>query len=159
ALPQSDLPRIQARQKTKGLTAALDFQGQGKSDGQSGGQSSGGKSGSQLSAPVDFINNAVNNVSGTIEMRSVFTNEDNALVPGQLVNVTVQLNDIPGALVVPHDAVNIGPDGNFVFAVDEGKAVTKPVAVLFDDGKSTAVSGDLQPGDEVVTEGQLRLTP
>jgi multidrug efflux system membrane fusion protein len=115
--------------------------------------------GPPLSAPVDFINNAVNNVSGTIELRSVFTNDDETLVPGQLVNVTVQLNDIPNALVVPHEAVNVGPDGDFVFVIEDGKADTKPVTVLFDDGKSTAITGGVAPGDKVVTEGQLRLTP
>ena len=144
ALPQSDLPRIQARQKSKGLTAMVNFQDQ---------------SGAPLSAPVDFISNAVNNVSGTIEMRSVFNNADDMLVPGQLVNVTVQLNDIPNALTVPDAAVNIGPDGNFVYVVKDGKAVTKPITVLFDDSKNTAITGDLEPGDQVVTEGQLRLTP
>ena len=144
ALPQSDLPRIQARQKSKGLTAIVNFQDQ---------------SGAPLSAPVDFISNAVNNVSGTIEMRSVFNNADDVLVPGQLVNVTVQLNDIPNALTVPDAAVNIGPDGNFVYVVKDGKAVTKPITVLFDDSKNTAITGDLEPGDQVVTEGQLRLTP
>jgi multidrug efflux system membrane fusion protein len=144
ALPQSDLPRIQARQKSKGLTAMVNFQDQ---------------SGAPLSAPVDFISNAVNNVSGTIEMRSVFNNADDVLVPGQLVNVTVQLNDIPNALTVPDAAVNIGPDGNFVYVVKDGKAVTKPITVLFDDSKNTAITGDLEPGDQVVTEGQLRLTP
>ena len=66
---------------------------------------------------MDFISNAVNNVSGTIELRSTFDNDDAALVPGQLVNVTVQLDDIPNALVVPREAVNIGPDGDYVFAV------------------------------------------
>ena len=96
---------------------------------------------------MDFISNAVNNASGTIELRSTFANDDDALVPGQLVNVTVQLNDIPDALVVPHEAVNIGPDGQYVFAVEDGKAVEKPVTVLFDDGENTAVEGDLTPGD------------
>ncbi len=144
ALPQTDLPRIQARQKSKGLTAIVGFQDQ---------------SGSPLSAPVDFISNAVNNVSGTIEMRTVFANTDDTLVPGQLVNVTVQLNDIPNALTVPDAAVNIGPDGNFVYVLNDGKAVTKPVSVLFDDGNNTAITGDLEPGDLVVTEGQLRLVP
>ena len=57
----------------------------------------------RLTAPVDFISNAVNNATGTIELRVHFANEDEALVPGQLVNVIVQLDDIPGAIVVPHD--------------------------------------------------------
>jgi multidrug efflux system membrane fusion protein len=145
ALPQGDLPRIQARQKTtQGLTATISLQDVG---------------GETYQAPVDFVSNAVANVSGTIELRSSFKNENAALVPGQLVNVTVQLNNIPEATVVPHQAVNVGPDGNYVYAVNDGKAEVKPVKVLFDDGGSTAIQGDLQPGDQVVTDGQLRLVP
>lgn len=144
-LPQTDLPRIQARQKTTmGLVATVNLQGQG---------------GQQFQAAVDFVSNAVNNVSGTIELRATFKNDDSALVPGQLVNVTVQLNDIPDATIVPHQAVNAGPDGQYVYAIKDNKAVVKPVAVLFDEGGSTAVTGDLAPGEQVVTDGQLRLVP
>jgi multidrug efflux system membrane fusion protein len=144
-LPQTDLPRIQARQKTpEGLVATVNLQGLG---------------GEKIQAPVDFISNAVNNVSGTIELRASFKNDDVALVPGQLVNVTVQLNDIPAAIVVPHQAVNVGPDGKYVFAISNNKAIVTPVTVLFDDGGATAVQGKLVPGEQVVTDGQLRLVP
>ena len=143
-LPQTDLPLIQARQKGKGLAATVVQQG---------------VRGKELSAPVDFTSNAVNNISGTIELRSTIANDDDALVPGQLVNVTVQLDDIPGALVVPREAVNIGPDGQYVFAVQDGKVVEKPVKVLFDDSQNMAVEGKLDPGEQVVTDGQLRLVP
>jgi multidrug efflux system membrane fusion protein len=143
-LPQDDLPLIQAREKSKGLTVKVAQQG---------------PRGAELEAPVNFTSNAVNNVSGTIELRSTFDNQDDTLVPGQLVNVTAQLDDIPGALVVPHDAVNVGPDGRYVFTVSQSKVVETPVKVLFDDGKDTAVTGDLEPGEQVVTDGQLRLVP
>jgi len=46
-----------------------------------------------------------------------------------------------------------------VFALKDAKVVQKPVTVLFDDGKSAAVKGDLTPGENVVTDGQLRLVP
>ena len=143
SLPQSELDRIQARQKTKGLAATLEK----KTD----------ASGQPLSAPVDFTSNAVSPTSGTIEMRANFGNDDLALVPGQLVDVTVQLDDIAGALVVPRDAVNDGPDGSYVYVVEDDKAVPHPVKILFDDSKTVAVSGDLQPGQQVITEGQLRV--
>jgi multidrug efflux system membrane fusion protein len=144
-LPQSDLPRIQARQAGKGLTAELAVRTQ---------------SGAALSAPVDFTDNAVSSTAGTIELRSTFANEERALVPGELVNVTVVLDDIPNALIVPRDAVNDGPNGAYVFVVVNGKAVMRPVKVLFDDGvKNTAIEGDLKPGDQVITEGQLRVIP
>ena len=106
---------------------------------------------------VDFTSNAVNNVSGTIELRSTFDNADDALVPGQLVNVTVELDNIPNALVVPREAVNVGPDGRYVFSVEDGKVAEKPVKVLFDDSVNIAVDGDLSPGEQVVTDGQLWL--
>ncbi len=144
-LPQSDLERIQARQRGKGLVASLDKQK--------------AVDGSSLAAPVNFISNAVSNTSGTIEMRADFANQDLSLVPGQLVDVTVQMDDIPGALVVPRDAVNDGPDGTYVYVVENDKAVQHPVKILFDDSKFVAVSGNLQPGDPVITEGQLRVEP
>ena len=62
-------------------------------------------------------------------------------MPGQLVNVTVQLDDIPGALVVPRDAVNDSPTAPSCSWCEDGKAVQVPVEVLTDDGTNAAVSG------------------
>ncbi|MBX7201103.1 MAG: efflux RND transporter periplasmic adaptor subunit [Rhodospirillaceae bacterium] len=143
-LPQSELPRIQSRQKGKGLTALLDIKG---------------AAGMRLEAPVDFTDNAVNAGSGTIELRATFDNADLSLVPGQLVNVRVEMDNIQGATVVPRDAVNDGPDGSFVYVVADRKALSRPVKVLFDDGDFAAISGDVKAGDQVVTEGQLRVVP
>ena len=143
-LPQGDLPLILARQRTNGLTAIVDTS-------EAGGQ--------PLSAPVNFTSNAVNNQSGTIELRATFDNKDLSFLPGQLVNVTVELNNIPNALVVPGDAVNEGPDGSYVYVVAAGKAVQHNVKIVFDDSKNVAIEGDLKPGDQVIVEGQLRVDP
>jgi multidrug efflux system membrane fusion protein len=144
-LPQSELPRIQARQQTKPLIAILDVRD---------------RAGNLLSVPVDFVSNMVSNQSGSIELRATYPNSDLSLVPGQLVNVTVQLNDIPKALVLPRDAVNDSPGGSFLFVVKNGKAIQTPVEVLTDDGTDVAISGKgVAPGDTVVVEGQLRVTP
>ncbi len=144
-LPQSELSRIQARQQSKGvLLATLDTKDH---------------AGNVLAAPVDFVSNMVSNQSGSIELRADFSNADLSLVPGQLVNVTVQLNDIPHALVVPRDAVNDSPNGSFLFVVKDGKAEQVLVDVLTDDGTDAAVSGaGVSAGDQVVVEGQLRVT-
>jgi multidrug efflux system membrane fusion protein len=141
-LPQSDLGRIQARQQHAQLLAILDVHD---------------REGKTLSAPVDFTSNTVSNQSGTIELRATFPNSDLSLVPGQMVNVTVQLDDLPGALVLPRDAVNDSPNGSFVFVVKDGKAVQMPVTVLTDDGTNAAVSGALAANDTVIVEGQLRV--
>lgn len=142
SLPESDLPRIQAHQKSRALLAII-----------------AGPGDTSLSAPIDFVSNAVTGQSGTIELRATFANSSLSLVPGQLVNVTVQLADIPHALVVPDDALNDGPDGPYVYVVAHGRAIARPVKILFDDSKSMAVEGELRPGEEVIVEGQLRVVP
>jgi multidrug efflux system membrane fusion protein len=143
-LPQSDLPRIKARQKAKGLVATLDLSDVGGKD---------------LFVPVYFVGNSVNNLTGTIELRAFYDNSDSALVPGQLVDVVVQLDNIPHATIVPHDALNEGSDNQYVYVVSNGKAQLREVKVLFDDGKNVAVEGNLKAGDQVVIEGQLQVVP
>ncbi|MBV8503960.1 MAG: efflux RND transporter periplasmic adaptor subunit [Paucibacter sp.] len=143
SLPQGDLPQIQASQQGTRLIARLD-------DAPTLGSNA-------SSAPIDFVGNGVNAQSGTIELRATFKNTDHRLVPGQLVPVVVELGRLPGALVLPRNAVNDSPAGPYVYVVQQGKAVQKPVTVRFDDGTDVAVTGELNPGDVVVTEGQLRV--
>jgi membrane fusion protein, multidrug efflux system len=143
-LPQSDLLRIQAQQKAGQLFATIDQRDVG---------------GSTFTVPVDFVSNIVNNATGTIELRATYANADMSLVPGQLVNVVVGLNRIPNATVVPHDALAAGPDSQYVYRVADGRAEEIPVSVLFDDSQDAAVQGNLKPGDQVVTEGQLQVVP
>lgn len=145
SLPQSDVPRIQTQMQSGGLTATVQVHDAG---------------GRELHAPVTFIGNEVDDKTGTIELRATYDNGDNALVPGQLVDVKVALKDIPKAIVVPHDAINVGPDNRFVYVITkENKADMQAVNVLYDDGVHAAISGKVKAGDRVVTEGQLRLVP
>ena len=145
ALPQSDLPRIQEMQRTKGLTVNVALHDAG--------------GGEDIKIPVNFISNAVTGNTGTIELRASYPNEDLSLVPGQLVDVVVALAEIPNATQVPREAVNTGPEGQFVYAIKDGTAQQVPVKVLFDDGTYSAVSGALKKGDQVIVEGQLRVIP
>ena len=144
ALPQSDLPRIQQMQRTKGLTVNVALHDAGGED---------------IKIPVNFISNAVTGNTGTIELRASYPNENLSLVPGQLVDVVVALAEIPNATQVPREAVNTGPEGQFVYAIKDGTAQQVPVKVLFDDGVYNAVSGTLKKGDQVIVEGQLRVIP
>lgn len=144
-LSQSDVPRIQSQMQSGGLTATVQVH-----DG----------NGKELHAPVTFIGNEVDDKTGTIELRATYDNVDHVLVPGQLVDVKVALKNIPKATVVPHDAINVGPDNRFVYVITkENKADIQPVNVLYDDGTQAAISGKVKAGDRVVTEGQLRLVP
>ncbi|MBU6299472.1 MAG: efflux RND transporter periplasmic adaptor subunit [Alphaproteobacteria bacterium] len=141
-LPQADLPRVQQRMRSRSLLVTIDRQGL-----------------PPLSAPVDFMSNAISSQAGTIELRATFGNADLALLPEQTVNATVQLDSIRHALVVPHDALNDGPNGTYVYVVANGRAQPRSVEILFDDSKHAAVEGDIRQGDEVVVEGQLRVVP
>jgi len=144
-LPQSDLPRIQARAQHGGLTATVDLHDAG---------------GETVTAPVNFVSNTVSNSAGTIELRATFANCDGALVPGQLVDVTVALANIQGAIVVPRVAVNIGPDNQYVYVVTPEHVVEQhTVKVLFDDGTDMAIESDIKPGEMVITDGALRALP
>lgn len=144
ALPQADLPRIQARQMTHSLSVDVDNHG---------------TTSGPLSAPVDFVSNAVDGKTGTIELRATFPNADGTLVPGQLVDVGVRLDQLKHVMIVPHEAVNIGPLGRYVYVVRDGNAQMINVNVLNDDGTKAAIAGKLRPGEQVVTDGQLRVTP
>ena len=142
-LPQTDLPQIQQRMAENKMVATLQVQGQG---------------GKTLSAPVDFVSNAVSNQTGTIELRATFPNLDNTLVPGQLADTSVSLGQIDNATVVPHDAVNLGQDSSFVWVVDrKSTAQMRKVTVLNDDGTIAAIKAPVKVGDRVITEGALSV--
>jgi multidrug efflux system membrane fusion protein len=141
-LPQSDLAQVQNQMHAGLLKAVIPVSG-----------------GSEV-APVDFVGNAVSAETGTIELRATFGNADMRLVPGQMVNVGVTMRHLRNVTFVPRNAVNAGPQGSFVYAVDgKSKAQLEPVTVLNDDGTNDSIAGQVKPGQRVVTEGQLRLVP
>ena len=143
-LPQSDLPRIEEQMARHRLIAQISPHG----------------SPLVQSARVDFIGNQVNSQTGTIELRATFANRDAALVPGELVDVSVILRQLRNATVVPSAAINIGPDGHYVYVLDGVHIAHKvTVRVRYDNGGLAAVRGRLAPGMTVITVGQLRVVP
>ncbi len=107
---------------------------------------------------LSFVDNAVDTATGTILLKGRFPNDDGALWPGGFVNVRLQLFVEPDALVVPAAAVVSGQQGSFVFVIQaDSSAATKPVTVNRTAGDFAIVSGDVQAGDRVVVDGQLRL--
>ena len=109
---------------------------------------------------MDYVGNAVDDRTGTIELRATFDNPDLRFVPGELVNVNVRLATLKNAIAVPREAVNVGQNGNYVFVIDvENKGQMRPVTVLYQDQTIAALGSGVQAGDRVVTDGQLRLTP
>jgi len=109
---------------------------------------------------VSFIDNAIDQTTGTIEMRGTFANEDRRLWPGQFVNVTVTLGTEENATTIPSAAVQTGQQGAFVFVVKNDSTVDlRPIEVARSAGAQAVVRNGLTAGETVVTEGQLRLVP
>ncbi len=107
---------------------------------------------------LSFVDNAVDSTTGTIMLKGRFPNDDGSLWPGGFVNVRLQLYVEPDALVIPAAAVVSGQQGSFVFVIQpDSSASTKAVTVDRTAGNFAIVSGDVQPGDRVVVDGQLRL--
>jgi multidrug efflux system membrane fusion protein len=109
---------------------------------------------------LTFIDNTVDMATGTIKLKGTFTNKGKRLWPGQFVNVLLTLTMQPDAIVVPSQAVQAGQSGVYVFVIKSDLTVeSRPVVVDRSlDGESVIEKG-LQPGEKVVTDGQLRLVP
>jgi multidrug efflux system membrane fusion protein len=109
---------------------------------------------------LTFVDNAVDTATDTIKLKATFTNSDLRLWPGQFARVTLQLETLPGATVVPSQAVQTGQDGEFVFVVNSDSTVAqRAVTVGQRMGDEVVIQKGVRPGDVVVTEGQLRLEP
>jgi multidrug efflux system membrane fusion protein len=109
---------------------------------------------------ITFIDNAVDQTTGTIKVKGTFPNTDRQLWPGQFVNVVVRLMTESAATVVPSLAVQTGPDGSFVYIVKADQTVElRPVVVARVAGDETVIKDGLAPGDTIVTDGHLRLIP
>jgi len=107
-----------------------------------------------------FIDNTVDPSTGTILMKAQFANQDAALTPGQFVEVSMNIRDIQGALLMPSEALQAGPNGNFVYVAKPDQSVEiRPVQTLPGGKQLLIVEKGLSAGDKVVTDGHLRLTP
>ncbi len=107
---------------------------------------------------ITFVDNNVEQTTGTIRVKATFPNEDRRLWPGQFVNVTVALTRDPNAVVVPTAAVQNGQQGQYAFVVRPDHSVEyRVVQVERTNGDETVIKAGLRPGETVVTDGHLRL--
>jgi membrane fusion protein, multidrug efflux system len=109
---------------------------------------------------LTFIDNSVDNTTGTIKLKATFGNADHRLWPGQFSTVLLRLAQDENATVVPSQAVQTGQKGDFVYVVtSDMTAEERPVKVARTIGGDSVISSGVQPGETVVTDGQLRLLP
>jgi multidrug efflux system membrane fusion protein len=107
---------------------------------------------------LTFVDNTVNDTTGTIQLKALFPNEGKKLWPGQFVNVVLILTTQRDAIVVPSQAVQTGQQGSYVFVVKSDRTVeSRPVVVAREVGGESVIERGLSSGEQVVTDGQLRL--
>lgn len=145
AIPQTELAAIRAAQAKRPLPVTVRVRG---------------------SRPVTaegtltFIDNAVDQTTGTITLKATLANRDEALWPGQFVDVSVLVSTVPDVAAVPAAAVLVGQDGAYVFVVGRERAAeARPVTVDRTVDGVAFVSRGLAVGERVVLSNQLRLKP
>lgn len=144
AVPEQYLPEIRREMREKALPAAATFQG--------------------IKVPppqgtLTFVDNSVDQTTGTILLKATFQNEEGVLWPGQFVSVTLTLSELTHVVVVPSQAVQTGQEGPFVYVVKaDRKAEERPVTAGLTYQGETVIEKGVNAGETVVTDGQLRLT-
>src|SRR5207249_809416 len=107
---------------------------------------------------LTFVDNSVDTTTGTVLLKAEFANRDGVLWPGEFLSVRLQLYVEEQAVVVPAQAVMTGQQGTYVFVLNQdGTARSQPVTVERAAGSYAVIAQGVAPGDEVVTDGQLRL--
>src|SRR2546421_10519588 len=107
---------------------------------------------------LTFVDNSVDTTTRTVLLKAEFANKDAALWPGEFLSVRLQLYIEEKAVVVPAQAVMTGQQGTYVFVLNQdGTARSQPVTVERAAGSYAVIAQGVAPGDEAVTDGQLRL--
>ena len=107
---------------------------------------------------LQFVDNLVDASSGSLKAKAVFDNKEGKLWPGAFVEVSQTVTVLKGAVVVPQVALIQGARGTVVYTVEDGKAVSKPVQLVYAQGLDAAVTG-LQANDKVVVDGKQNVRP
>jgi membrane fusion protein, multidrug efflux system len=108
---------------------------------------------------LQVVDNQVDPTTGTVKLKAEFPNANLQLWSGQFVNVRMLIDTRHQVVVVPTASVQRGPDGAFVFVVQQGDetVVVRPVSVAQQDDVQAVVSSGLQAGDQIVTTGFAQL--
>ena len=109
---------------------------------------------------LTFLDNAVQEGTGTVKLRATIANKDHYLWPGRFVKVRLVLSTLHGAVLVPAAAPQMSAKGPFVYVIkDDSTAELRPVKLGQRQDALVVVDEGLKPGDKVVTTGQLAVMP
>jgi multidrug efflux system membrane fusion protein len=109
---------------------------------------------------LTFIDNGVDPQTGTVKLKATFQNKDKRLWPGEFVNVVMNISTMKNAITVPTKAIQAGQQGDYVYVVaQDGTADPRQVTASGTYQNLTLVHEGLKPGEIVIVDGQLRVTP
>ena len=109
---------------------------------------------------VEFLDNSVQNATGTVNLRATMSNSDHHFWPGQFVDVKLILSTEKGAVLIPNQATQISQRGPFVYVVkDDETAELRPVRLGQRQGDQIVVTEGIAPNERVVLAGQMLIRP
>lgn len=145
ALPERNLPAIKRYMQAGRLTVQATISGD---------------EGSPLVGELSFIDNSVDPNTGTIMLKAAYPNGEGRLWPGQFVNVVLELTSQPDVTVIPSQALQTGQKGFYIYVVTEkGNVEYRDVVAGLRVEQEVVITQGVQPGEKVVTDGQLSLVP
>lgn len=106
---------------------------------------------------LETLDNQIDPTTGTVKLRAIFSNDDNALFPNQFVNARLLVDTLRDATLVPNHVIQRDTQGAFVYLINEDQTIsTNPVVVKVTDGDTSAVEG-LEPNKTLVGDNFNRL--
>jgi multidrug efflux system membrane fusion protein len=119
-----------------------------------------GDDGTPATGELTFVNNTVDATTGTIQLKATFQNQKDTLWPGQFATVVLTLTVQNDKVVIPSQAIQTGQQGQYVYVVRSDSTVeSRPVTLGLRLGGGTVIEKGVSAGDQVVTDGHLRLVP
>jgi membrane fusion protein, multidrug efflux system len=113
-----------------------------------------------VTGQLTFLDNAVQNTTGTVNLRATIPNSGHRFWPGRFVNVRLILNTIHQAVLIPASAPQMSAKGSFVYVIkQDSTAEQRQVSLGQRQQDLIVVESGVQPGERVVTKGQLGVTP
>lgn len=143
-LPEDSLPKVQKRLKSAEALPVEAFDREQKN---------------KLAAgKLLTTDNAIDTATGTVRLKAIFANDDEALFPNQFVNARMLADTRKDAVLVPTAAIQRGVPGTFVYVVKDDKTVTvRPVKIGPQDGENIAIEEGVAVGEQVVIDGADKL--
>src|SRR6202790_1472219 len=143
SLPQDQLPQVVAKLRTGGQLPVMAYDRDNTAKIASG--------------TLASIDNQIDTTTGTYKLKAAFSNNDNILFPNQFVNVHLLVDTKRNLTVVPVTAIERGPQGTYVYAVDNNVAKIRTVTIAQSTDENAGLSSGINPGDTVVIDGQDKL--